>query len=272
MAARPHGADGMDAISLNLCGLPPWAIASRHYNDDPRPLELQGVRDANRRLFARLDETADPAERARLFDGYVSVKFQLHHWEREGGTAGKSLRNSYLRFLRGWGVDSSSIEGAVLKGWVESRLGLPPTWHKDRIAGPESESYLAYARDRTRGSARTSAVLSQLDLVYEFTQYELARRLPGERWRTLWRGVHDAGRHEVLERTGPREQVVRLNSLSSFSSEPERAWEFGTTVWEARVPLAKVFFDTALFPASLLKGEQELLVIGGEFRVRELTH
>jgi len=259
------------STSFNLCNLPPWVIASRHFNDDPRPIELQGVRDGHRRLFERLDGLASPEERGLVFHDFLSVKFQLHHWGEHEGTARRSIRNSYLRFLRGWGVDSSSLEGAVLKGWVESRLGLPPTFHKGRIAGVDDERYQVYAVDRMNGSARTNAIQSQLDLVYEFTQYELGRRCPGDRWLTLWRGVHDVGGHEVLEERERRERVVRLNSLCSFTRDPERAWEFGTTVWEVRVPIAKIFFFSGLFPTSLLRGEEEYLVVGGEYLVRAVS-
>jgi NAD+---dinitrogen-reductase ADP-D-ribosyltransferase len=258
----------MPGLSFNLANHPPWALASRHFNDDPQPVELQGVRQANRGLFDRLDGLPDALERAKVFHDWISVRFQLHQWEaQETDGARRALRNSYVRFLRGWGVDASSVEGAVLKGWVESRFGLPPTFHRARIAGLEDPAYAAYAADRTRGHARTSAILSQLDLVYEFGQYELARRFPGERWRTLWRGVHEEQEDDVLAREGKRDLVVRLNNLSSFTDDAEAAWEFGYSVWEARVPLAKVFFFSGLLPESLLRGEGEWLVVGGEYRV-----
>jgi len=255
----------MDAGSFNLCNLPPWVIASRHFVEDPRPLEITGVRESNRFLFRTLDAIDDPELRARRFDDYVSVKFQLHHWQREEtASAQRSIKNSYLRFLRGWGVDSSSIEGAVLKGWVESRMGLPPTFHHERITGPDTPAYDGYALDRMKGSERTNAILSQLDLVYTFTQYELARRFPGERWLTLWRGQNDVGDHDVLARPERRRWLVRLNNLCSFTDDPERAWEFGSTVWEAHVPMPRVFFVSAFFPRSILKGEREHIVVGGE--------
>jgi NAD+---dinitrogen-reductase ADP-D-ribosyltransferase len=257
--------------SFNLCNLPPWAIASRHFCEHPQRIEIQGVRAANRFLFDLLDRLASPEERALRFDAYLSVKFQLHRWQAESTAAARrSLKNGYLRYLRGWGFDSSSIEGAVLKGWVESRLGIAPTFHRQRIAGPESEAYYRYVCDRMNGSARTGGINDQLDLLYEFTQDELRRRTPGAEWVTLWRGLHDAAEHEVLARSGPRELVVAANNLSSFTDDAERAWEFGTTVWEARVPLARVFFAGALLPASILKGEREWLVIGGELPVRLL--
>lgn len=259
----------MGRSSFNLCNLPPWVIASRHFVENPQPLEITGTRESNRYLFSTLDEIADPDERARRFDDYVSVKFQLHHWKREGTpSARRSIKNSYLRYLRGWGVDSSSIEGAVLKGWVESRMGIPPTFHREPIRGSESLAYGRYAMDRMRGSAHTNAIHAQLDLVYTFTQYELERRLPGERWLTLWRGQNDIGDHEVIERHERRRWLVRLNNLCSFTDDRERAWEFGSTVWEAKIPLGRVFFVSSFFPRSILKGEREHLVIGGETPVR----
>ncbi len=261
----------MEGGSFNLCNLPPWVIGSRHFNDNPQPIEIQGVREANRFLFRTLDAIDDPHERARRFDDYLSVKFQLHHWQdQETALARRSIKNSYLRYLRGWGVDSSSIEGAVLKGWVESRIGLPPTFHCEPIDGIDSPAYARYALDRMKGSARTNAILSQLDLMYTYTQYELSRRYPDERWFTLYRGQYDVSDHALVERLGKREWIARLNNLSSFTDDPERAWEFGSTVWEVRVPLARIFFMSALFPRSILKGERELLVIGGEMRVRSV--
>jgi NAD+--dinitrogen-reductase ADP-D-ribosyltransferase len=257
--------------AYNLCNLPPWVIASRQFNDHPQSLEIQGVRYANRFLFDRLDGIAGAEERAHVFNDYMSVKFQLHQWQDQAtATARKSLRNSYLRFLRGWMMDSNSIEGAVLKGWVESRMGLSPTFHKVRIGSIHSEEYYVYVVDRTAGSQRTSAINSQLDLLYEYCQYELARKFPSLATLALYRGTYDAREHEVLEKLSKREQIVRLNNLVSFTAEEERAWEFGSTVWEVRVPLAKVFFFSDLLPNSIMKGEGEYLVIGGEYRVRRV--
>lgn len=261
----------MDRTSFNRCNLPPWVIASCEFNDDPQPIEVQGVRRANRFLFDALDREEDPEERARRFDDWITVRFQLHQWEAQPTEpARRSIRNSYLRFLRGWGVDASSVEGAVLKAWVESRMGLAPTFHGGRIEGDRGEAAARYARDRMAGSARTNAIHDQLDLVYTYAQYELARRRPADRWVTLWRGVNDASEHEVLRETGRREAIVRLNSLCSFTDDPERAWEFGSTVWEARIALPRVFLAPGVFPRSILKGEREWIVLGGETRVRRV--
>lgn len=260
----------MESSSFNHCNLPPWVIASRHFNDNPQPLQIQGVRLANRFLFDRLDSTNFAEERAVIFDGYMSVKFQLHQWQDQTETARKSLKNSYLRFLRGWMMDSNSIEGAVLKGWVESRIGLPPTYHRERIPYSNSEEYLRFAHDRTRGSARTSAINSQLDLLYEYCQYELGKKYPGRKSLTLYRGTFARSEDDVLETISSREEIVRLNNLSSFTVEEERAWEFGFIVWEVEVPMAKIFFYSELLPSSILKGEGECMVIGGEYKVKKM--
>ena len=261
----------MTTASFNLCNLPPWVIASRHFNEHPQRLEIQGVREANRFLFDKLATISSPDQRAEIFNDYMSVKFQLHQWESQAtSTARKSIRNSYLRFLRGWMMDSNSVEGAVLKGWVESRLGLPPTFHRSRISGIFAEEYLLFAYDRMKGSARTNAINSQFDLLYEYCQWELDCLYPDGRRITLFRGTNDANEHEVLENVGKREQIVRLNNLVSCTSEEERAWEFGDTVWEIQAPLAKVFFFNGLLPNSILKGEGEYLIIGGEYRVRRV--
>src|SRR6185369_772174 len=261
----------MENGSFNYCNLPPWVIASRHFNDNPQKLQIQGVREANRFLFEKLASIPAQEERALVFNDFMSVKFQLHHWQDQAtDTARKSIRNSYLRFLRGWMMDSNSVEGAVLKRWVESRMGITPTFHRARISSIHSEAYFAYSVDVMKGSARTNAIQSQLDLVYEYCQFELPRKYPETATIPLFRGTYDASEHDVLEQVGKREQIVRLNNLVSFTSDEERAWEFGSTVWEVRVPLCKVFFFNDLLPGSIMKGEGEYLVVGGEYHVRQV--
>jgi len=256
--------------SFNNCNLPPWVIASRHFNENPQPLEIQGVKEGNRFLFEKLAAIVSQEERALVFNDFMSVKFQLHHWQDQTDTARKSIKNSYLRFLRGWMMDSNSVEGAVLKRWVESRMGITPSYHRARISGIHSQAYFEFSVDVMKGSARTNAIQSQLDILYEYCQFELARRFPHTRHMLLYRGTYDASEHDLVEQVNRREQIVRLNNLVSCTSDEERAWEFGSTVWEVRVPLSKIFFYNDLLPGSIMKGEGEYLVIGGEYRVRQV--
>ncbi len=255
----------------NYCDLPAWFLASLEFNDNPQSFEIQGVRQANRYLFDRLDATPDPDERARAFNEFMSVQFHLHEWDKDHSPSAKrSIKNSYVRFLRGWGVDSNSIEAAVLKAWVESRIGIPPTFHRGKVLGDDPQDQMAFITDRMKGSERTNAINQQLDLLFAFCQYELARRHPGERWFQLYRGTHEAERYDTMEVVSRHERIVRLNNLSSFTPDQERAFEFGSTVWQVRVPVAKVFFFSRLLPESILKGEDEYLVIGGAYRVRQV--
>lgn len=258
----------MSVLALNRCNLPPWVIGSFQFNRHPQPLEIQGVRQSHQPLFRQLAALEDSCDRAQRLYDYMDVTFQLHQWQRETTRASqKSLKNSYLRFLRGWMFDANAIEGAVLKGWVESRIGLSPTFHRCCIDGNDSEGYLQYLVDRMKGAARTNAINDQLDLLYEFVQQELARRYPGQRWRTLYRGVNDFSEHQVIEQRDKRHYVLQLNNLSSFTCDYERAWEFGSRVLVARVPLCKILFQSDLLPSSVLKGEDEVMVIGGQFEV-----
>lgn len=233
-------------------------------------MEIQGVKESNRFLFEKLAAIPSRQERALLFNDYMSVKFHLHHWqEQESDSARTSIRNSYLRFLKGWKIDSNSLAGAVLKRWVESRMGIWPTYHNGRIDDINSEAYFNYSVDVMKGSAQTSAIQSQLDLLYEFGQFELARTYPAVNAITLYRGTHDAEEYDILDTIGKREQIVRMNNLVSFTNEEERAWEFGRTVWKTTVPLCKIFFYTDLLPG-ILRGEDEYVIIGGEYRVQRI--
>ena len=259
---------GADTLPVNRCDHSPRVIASHLFNRNPLPIEIQGVRRAHRSLFARLDRLEDPRARARAFREYMALVFQVGKWRRESSHLGRrSLRNSYLRFLRGWMQDASSPEGAVLKGWVESRFGLPPTFHAGPIPDLHSPAYVLYLVERMRESARSNAVESQFDLLYEFVQRELRRRHPGISAFTLYRGIRDLSEQHVLEDRGRNRLLVRMNNLNSFTSRLEHAWQFGSRVLEAEVPAPKIFFRSDLLPGILPRGEEESLVIGGEYEV-----
>ena len=257
---------------FNLCNLPSWAVASRRYNEHPQPLEIQGTHHLKSQFLDALVEVSCPVERGSKFHDFMDVTFQLHQWAREESQGSrKSLKNSYLRFIRGWLFDSNSVAGAVLKGWVESRFGLVPTFHRECIRDVHSEAYYRYLVDRMQGAARTSAVLSQLDLLYEYVQYELPRLNPGQTHLTLYRGIYDFDEHPLLEQLGKNRYFVLLNNLNSFTGNFEHAWEFGSRVLRVQIPLPKIFFRCGILPKSLLKGEDEYLVIGGEYAVDVLT-
>jgi NAD+--dinitrogen-reductase ADP-D-ribosyltransferase len=41
-------------------------------------------------------------------------------------------------------------------------------------------------------------------------------------------------------------------------------------VWKTRVPLSKIFFYNDLLPGSIMKGEGEYLIVGGEYLVQQV--
>ena len=164
-------------LTWNLCDLPAWYIGSLAFNETPQRFEIQGVKASSRWLFERLDAVDEPDERTRLFNEHITAKFHLYELDRDHTHGAKrSLRNTYVRYLRGWGVDSNSIEGAVLKAWVESRIGLRPTFHRGKVTADDTDGQLAFATDRMKGLAGSNAIDSQLDLVFEFCQSEARRR------------------------------------------------------------------------------------------------
>ncbi len=259
-------------VAFNHCDIPPWVIASDTFNLEPRPLSISGVKRSNRDLFAKLEQEPEAAHRGRIFHEYLNVKFALHQWSEYSGNARSSLRNSYLRFLNGWQVDSNGVEGAVLKSWVESRFGVLPTYHRGVLRRVDGEEDYRFAQDRMKGSARTNAIYSQLDILYEYCQYEYKRRSPGMETLTLYRGTNDPEEHPLIAQKSKRENCIRLNNLVSFTSDREKAWEFGSYVWQATCAVSKIVFSSGLLPSSLLTGEDEYLLIGGDYWVKELLY
>ena len=245
-------------------------LAARTFQEDPCRVELAGVREAETGLFELLDALGDPADRVAAFTEYMPLRFQF---DRNAGPACGDRPAYYLSLLRRWSNDSNGRSGAVLKSWVASRFGLRATYHGGMLA---EDRAAREAYDRARNWPGALGIGPQLDLVYTFCQYELARRWPGQRWMTLFRGTHDPEEYAIHPQSSSpaggsqRHALVQLNNLSSFTSDPEVAWEFGSNVWEVAVPLAKIVFFSGLLPKSLLMGESEHLVLGGYYNVRTL--
>jgi NAD+--dinitrogen-reductase ADP-D-ribosyltransferase len=84
---------------------------------------------------------------------------------------------------------------------------------------------------------------------------------------TLYRGINSFNEHHVVEQIDRHTAVMRLNNLTSFSSDREVADCFGDMILTVQAPVAKVVFFNTLLSTHPLKGEAEYLVIGGEYRV-----
>jgi NAD+---dinitrogen-reductase ADP-D-ribosyltransferase len=251
-------------------GLPTGLIASCTFNDHPLPLRVSGVREMNPNLFEMLSQAGDVAEAGLGFASYMMAMFGLEPEQKDSAAATRArrFRSSYLRLIKGWGYDSNSREGAVLKGWVESRFGIFPTYHKqvlDRLSG---RAWVTYVEEKMSSRFHNNSIYTQLDLVFEFCQWMLEHMAaPGLTHVMLYRGVNDFKEHPIVEQIDRRTVVMRLNNLASFTSERDIADCFGDVILTARVPVTKIVFFNTLLPSHPLKGEGEYLVIGGEYRV-----
>jgi len=254
-------------LPINRCNLPAVVLGGLTYQQYPSPLLIDGVAELHSDLFRRLN-AALPEARADVFRDYMTIHFQLE-WPEEMGLSGElrgrrksRAKANYIRMIRGWSFDSDSREGAVLKGWVESRFGLMPRYHGQPLRDPAGEGYRRYQEMRSHGLYGTSALEAQFDLLYTFSQFELAQRHHGARHVTLYRGVNRLADHEVLRKGAGGHHIVLLNNLNSFTCSRERACEFGDYILEVNIPLTKIFFQCGLLPG-VLQGEDEFLVIGG---------
>ena len=262
--------DNFKGHSTNLVGIPTGLLASAAFNDYPLPLSINGVREMNRQFFETLAKAPGIAEAREVFGHYMSLLFGLDGNAVSGdeGAWKRRFRAGYRRLLQGWGFDSNGPEGAVLKAWVESRFGLLPTFHKEALDRFPSPAWIAYVEEKMSSRFHNNSINLQLDLLYEFCQFMLARWFsPGRRHLTLYRGINGFEEHRIIERLDKHSAVIRQNNLVSFTASRIVADEFGDTILEARVPLVKILFFNDLLDRHPLKGEGEYLVIGGDYRV-----
>jgi NAD+---dinitrogen-reductase ADP-D-ribosyltransferase len=253
--------------STNLVGLPTDLLASCDYNDAPLPLRISGVREFNPELFEMLGEAQSPLEAADAFMLYMNAIFGLDAEQKEK-RGPRRYRSSFLKLISGWGFDSNGMEGAVLKGWVESRFGLLPTFHKEPIRRIASPAWIAYVEEKMSSRFHNNSIQTQLDLLYEYCQWALAAFFaPGAAHLTLHRGVNALERCDV-QHGGDGRVTVRLNNLVSFTSDRDVAGCFGDTILTTRVPVSKILFFNDLLPTRALASEGEHLAIGGDYRVQ----
>lgn len=280
--AQPHR-----WYTTNLVGVPAPVLASAAFNAHPLALAIAGVRETHPGLFQLMERSTDLPAAAEVFVHYLDIAFGLRApAPAEAATLGaaerRRWRSSWRRLLQGWGIDTGSQAGAVLKGWVESRFGLVPTHHRVPLARFPSPGWIAYLEDKAASRLHNNNIHQQLDLLYTFCQWALQRfglaghAAAGAAHLRLWRGstrceeqiVAGSLRPAATAPRGPgRRCTVRLNSLVSFSLSADDAGCFGDWVFEALVPACKVLFFPGLLPGHWLHGEQEVLALGGDYDV-----
>lgn len=259
----------------NRVGIPAQILCTTGFNDRPRVLRIHGTRFTHAPLFDGLDAVPDSDFAADLFMSYMEETFGLHadFSGSQGADGRRRFRASYLRLLKGWMFDANNAEGAVLKGWVESRFGLLPTYHGELIRRFASDAWRHYAEQKHSTRFHNNHIHLQLDLLYEYCQWWIRRGwacapMPARAQTIrLFRGVNDFEEHHIVERPDKRTAVLRLNNLSSFSIDRDIAGQFGDYILEAQVPVVKIVFFRDILPRYPFQGEGEYLVVGGDYRV-----
>jgi NAD+--dinitrogen-reductase ADP-D-ribosyltransferase len=211
-----------------------------------------------------LDDSPSLAEAERAFMLYMNALFAIDA-EQAAPNARTPFRSSYLKLLQGWGFDSNGAEGAVLKGWVESRFGLAPSYHKQPLVRDDPNGWTPYLKEKMDSRFHSNSIYSQLDLLYEFNQYILRRFIHRDRSHImLYRGLN------LCEATHLHRKaccLIALNNVVSTSTDPDVAGCFGDIIVEIRAPVSKILFVNNLLSIRPLRGEGEVLLIGGDFWV-----
>lgn len=263
--------------TTNLVSVPAPVLGSVAFNAHPRPLVIAGTYDAHRGLFQLLDSSRDPLQAYDMFAHYMGLAFGLRQPEQDelrqlGAAEQRRWRSSWYKLLQGWGMDANGPSGAVLKGWVESRFGLVPDYHKAPLGRFPSPAWVRYLQEKAASRYNNNSIHQQLDLLYAYCQWALRRRARDcggivPQHLRLWRGTNQCEEQVLAGRLRDRHCTVRLNNLVSFSLSQEHASCFGDWVLEVQVPVCKVLVFPELLPGHVLRGEQEVLALGGDYVV-----
>lgn len=259
-------------LPINRVNLPAVILGSLTFQQHPTRLTIDGIQALHHDLMRRLDSITDSGNRAQQFIDYMTVHFSLHAPEEAGFTEESRLNRSkmdYFRLLRGWAFDAEGRDAAVMKGWAESRFGLMPRFHQAPIRSVDDATYLAYKHSVAEGLYNTNSLEAQLDLLYCYCQYELFRQHPDVTHLTLFRGSNDIEQIKLDNKSHNDKPLLLLNNLNSFSSNIERASEFGDHVFSIEVPLSKIVFYSKLIP-KYLKAENEYIVLGGVYECQRV--
>lgn len=254
-------------LPINRCNVPAPVLASLIFQEHPIQLQLDGVETFYSELFDRLVICRDARQRVEIFNDYMAVRFRLPEAKlahRPDADPVPRPQSNYRKLLLGWLFDSDSDAGAAWRQWVESRFGLRTIYHHELISAPESDAYIRYMQACVRSTYQTNDLVSQLDLLYSFCQYQLVQQYPDRQHLTLYRGSSESPHYQSQQHP-----VLILNNLSSCSSDVDEAYRFGPRVVELQVPLSKIVCFDALLPRGL-NGEQEYMVLGGIYKAKQV--
>lgn len=253
--------------SLNRCNLPASILGNHTYQQKPIPLKLDCVMELHVEFFRSIKSVQSAEHRSLLFREYMACAFLLGNSEEAGLDQSNSHKSrhklDYLKLLRGWMFNADSIEGAIMKRWVESRFGLLTINHAGLLGQTNNNAERNYLNGFTEGLYNSNALESQLDLLYSYCQYELSE----PKHYQLYRGVNNLNQHTIIRESKDNEALLLLNNLNSFSDDLLTSETFGDLILDIKVPSSKIVYFPGLLSGTL-KGESEYLVIGGVYRAK----
>ncbi len=110
--------------SSNLIGLATACLASPDFNETPKPLHIAGTRESASGLFEQLARQSTPDDCGQLFQDYMCVVFGFETEQRLGNdpSGRRRYRNSYLKLIQDWGLDSNNAQGLFLRAGSKAAL------------------------------------------------------------------------------------------------------------------------------------------------------
>ncbi|MCE0495728.1 NAD(+)--dinitrogen-reductase ADP-D-ribosyltransferase [Vibrio salinus] len=260
-------------VPLNRINVPSWLFGSIEYQHHPIPVSLDGIPLWYSKFFDDLSKITSTNQRFDMFTEFMDNRFCLSDETRirmrieSDGLKNLRPKVHYRRLILGWLFDSDNQQGAAWRGWVESRFGLLTNFYNGSSVDCGNEAYWEFRQRCQQATHNTNELYEQLDLLYYFCQQELKFTFPSEQHITLYRGCTDDSENFGID----DKQVTLFNNLSSFTSNPESALLFGSSVYEVNVPLTKIACYQSLLPDAL-SGENEYVVIGGLYTVNKMKY
>ena len=250
----------MNYSTYNMINIQSRYFGSLDYNEKIQDVRIMGVYEYHRDFFEAIEKADTLLMANEIFDNYINELFELNY-----KINGKKVGNLY-KILMGWMFNSNGYEGAVLKGWVESRFGMLPNFHKMRINEIESEAYYEYLSEKMAQRVNKNAIYLQLDLLYHYTQVVIKKFFPFYRPKLkLYRGIYNLEENEIIKWLSKKITIMGHNNISSFTAVKNIAEQFGNRILRIEVPYTKIVFFSDVTPLHHFSGEQEFIIIGGEY-------
>ena len=250
----------MNYSTYNLININSKYFGSLDYNEKIQDVSIMGVYEYHRDFYKAIEKADTLLLANEIFDNYISELFELNYKVK-----GKRVGSLY-KILMGWMFNSNGYEGAVLKGWIESRFGIIPNFHKVKIDNMENESYYEYLVEKMSQRVNKNAIYSQLDLLYHHTQVVIKKFFSSYKPKIiLYRGIYNLEENEIIKWLNKKTAIMGHNNISSFTAVKNIAEQFGNRILRIEVPYTKIVFFSDVTPLHHFSGEQEFIIIGGEY-------